>query len=466
MDKDFFMNDFEQLLRDKTDELKMYPSESVWTKVYNKLHPGRKWGVIGGSVLMLLFTASLLILRTNNTTVKKEPVKDIPAQPQLTENTREFMAAVNQNDRVSSTIVGNTPVTLTATDDYTLNSNLPAYSYSNNAFIPAQKNSTVLINSDNNSSVNLLSVNQLNNATAQTVYQEENRNKEQINNFTLTKSNSIIQNKEWGLMNHNVYRDAAAFTPFTKTAANTVKSSRFEYQFYFAPSSSYRVLYNDQTNTGLAYAYTSAIQGDVNKAVNHRPAFGFEVGNAVLYSLTSAIKLKAGLQLNYSRYNIRAYSTPYPELTTIRLMGSYNQPQQVLQVESSYKNYGAYYQATTLGSQNVALSVPIGVDVKMLGNNKIGWYVSGTFQPTYILNSRSYVISNDFKNYVQNDELFRKFTMNAGLETFLRFERRNGIGLQVGPQIRYQINSSYTQKYPISEHLVEYGLKVGITKKF
>lgn len=464
MDKDFFMNDFEQLLRDKTDELKMYPSESVWTKVYNKLHPGRKWGVIGGSVLMLLFTASVLILRTNNTTVKKEPVKDIPAQPQLTENTREFMAAVNQNDRVSSATVGNTPVTLTATDDYTLNNNLPLYNHPNNTFVPAQNNAPVSTNSEN-SSVSLLSANRLNNTTVQTAYPEIN-NKEQANNVTLTKSNSIIQSKEWALMNTNVYRDAATFTPATKTAATTAKPSRFEYQFYFAPSSSYRVLYNDQTNTGLAYAYTSAIQGDVNKAVNHRPAFGFEVGNAVLYSLTNAIKLKAGLQLNYSRYNIRAYSTPYPELTTIRLMGSYNQPQQVLQVESSYKNYGAYYQATTLGSQNVALSVPIGVDVKMLGNNKINWYVSGTFQPTYILNSRSYVISNDFKNYVQNDELFRKFTMNAGLETFLRFERRNGVGLQVGPQIRYQINSSYTQKYPISEHLVEYGLKVGITKKF
>ena len=114
----------------------------------------------------------------------------------------------------------------------------------------------------------------------------------------------------------------------------------------------------------------------------------------------------------------------------------------------------------------MAISVPLGVDIKMIGNKKVSWYVAGSFQPTYILNNKSYLITNDLKNYVNNSDLFRKITMNTGLESFLRFERNNGVALQIGPQIRYQLNSSYTTKYPISEHLIEYGLKVGITKKF
>ena len=34
----------------------------------------------------------------------------------------------------------------------------------------------------------------------------------------------------------------------------------------------------------------------------------------------------------------------------------------------------------------------------------------------------------------------------------------------VGPQFRYQMLSSYTDNYPIREHLVDYGLKVGLKK--
>lgn len=465
MDKDFYINDFERLLKDKTEEFKMYPSESVWTNIFNKLHPGRRWGIIGGSVLLLLFTASVLVLRTNNnTTAKKELAPGKNGQPELLQNKPQhtvdaYSANSNQTDDNSNTSLNNITI-----NDITLN-------HSNN---PGLDNRLSIIHSNSS-----LSANNLNNNPGIIAFNTKN----DFNNITLL--NPLEESNNYSLVDYspdlsyvasrinskatvpagiNVYVNANAYTKSIKKEA-LKRSSPFEWQLYFAPSVSYRALYNDDNSTNLAYAYNNYIPGDINKAVNHTPALGFELGNAFLYSISKTVKLKAGLQLNYSRYNIRAYSTPYPELTTIRLRGNFNQPQE-LTVSSSYKNYGTFYQATTIASQNVAISIPLGVDVKMLGNRKVSWYVSGSFQPTYILNNKAYLITNDLKNYVQNSELFRKFTMNTGIETFLRFERNNGIALQVGPQIRYQVNSSYTRKYPISEHLIEYGLKVGLTKKF
>jgi hypothetical protein len=35
---------------------------------------------------------------------------------------------------------------------------------------------------------------------------------------------------------------------------------------------------------------------------------------------------------------------------------------------------------------------------------------------------------------------------------------------QVGPQLRYQLMSSFVKEYPIREHLFEYGITIGVAK--
>lgn len=451
MDKDFYTNEFEQSLRELTEEYKMYPSESVWSNIFNKLHPGRRWGIIGGSMLVLLFTASVLVLRTANhsTAVKQKPAS--------TQN-KEHVSYTN-NDNTGEPLIKNN---IRHVNEHLKTNNAPdtrpAVIAVNIKQYEPEDIFDKLITAENIGNIKLPFTENFNTPGNSSDEKESSS----LQNFSLTKvagaskSNTIFQSP--------VYLEAL-FNPKTRATFNSSKKkSRFEWQLYFAPSVSYRKLFNDDNPASLAFAFSNFIPGDINKAVNHKPALGFELGNAVLFSLTKGIKIKAGVQLNYSRYNIKAYSTN-TELTTIRLRGDHNQLQE-LRVASSFKNYGIFYQSTTISSQNVAVSVPFGVDLKMLGYKNISWYVSGSLQPTYILNNKAYLITNDLKNYVRNPDLFRKFTMNSGIETFLRIERNNGVALQVGPQLRYQINSSYTTKYPIREHLVEYGVKVGITKRF
>src|SRR6185437_9641136 len=58
-ESNFYSDDFEQLIRDKTEQYKMYPSENVWKGVHNSLHTKRKWFIGSMSVLVtgILFMA-------------------------------------------------------------------------------------------------------------------------------------------------------------------------------------------------------------------------------------------------------------------------------------------------------------------------------------------------------------------------------------------------------------------------
>jgi hypothetical protein len=51
-ESNFYSDDFEQLIRGKTEQYKMYPSENVWKGVHNSLHTKRKWFI--GSMALLV----------------------------------------------------------------------------------------------------------------------------------------------------------------------------------------------------------------------------------------------------------------------------------------------------------------------------------------------------------------------------------------------------------------------------
>jgi hypothetical protein len=89
--------------------------------------------------------------------------------------------------------------------------------------------------------------------------------------------------------------------------------------------------------------------------------------------------------------------------------------------------------------------------------------VAGTIQPTYLLNKNSYLITTDYKNYMREPSLVRRWNVNGGLEAYVSYYTGT-VRWQVGPQFRYQLLSTYSRKYPIKEQLMEYGFKVGVSK--
>src|SRR5664279_2601811 len=66
MERRFSMNDFEQSLREHTDQFRMIPSKRVWHGIYNDLHPGKRWPSITMSLLLIFTLVVIGHLNTNN----------------------------------------------------------------------------------------------------------------------------------------------------------------------------------------------------------------------------------------------------------------------------------------------------------------------------------------------------------------------------------------------------------------
>lgn len=191
----------------------------------------------------------------------------------------------------------------------------------------------------------------------------------------------------------------------------------------------------------------------------HKPDIGLEAGFAAKYPLTKAIQVKAGLQFNVSRYDIKAYTYP-GEIATIALDAGSNSS---ISRETTYRTRSGN-KANWLQNLYYSASLPVGVEVKIVpGRNNANYFgIAATIQPTYIISDRTYLLSTDFKNYVKVPSLTRNWNMNTSFEAFMSY----GTGKtkwQIGPQIRYQIWSSFENKYPVKENLFDFGLKVGIT---
>ncbi len=50
-------------------------------------------------------------------------------------------------------------------------------------------------------------------------------------------------------------------------------------------------------------------------------------------------------------------------------------------------------------------------------------------------------------------------------ETFVSFKTPSGVDITVGPQVRYQLLSTYNKEYTYTEKLYNLGLKIGVIKK-
>src|SRR3954470_15716584 len=70
MEKKIYTDNFEQLLKEKSDQFRMYPSKRVWHSIYNDLHPGRKWPSIAMSMLLVISLLLIGSLNTNDNSVK------------------------------------------------------------------------------------------------------------------------------------------------------------------------------------------------------------------------------------------------------------------------------------------------------------------------------------------------------------------------------------------------------------
>jgi hypothetical protein len=574
-ESNFYSDEFEQLIREKTEQYKMYPSENVWKGVHNSLHTKRRWFIGSMAVLVggiLFFAGRELIapsphpvLAAKNMTAANTPVS--PSKPATTGPLRR---SVLTTDHTGTPVAGTTRhdipgTTAEAAEDQsykgvtiTLSNlvisqpdlseflshavHLPDHAPALAVITPkgvtigdagltriAEDGSTGLANPTNQATNQALRPGEgqsirageslatrtgTDNGTGRVIHgvAEAGRNGggETTDETAGLTGQSVVESLSakgvQAARNKKTGRDLARIKPggsslaangalsneaaaAGKATATTIaenadrqriywlhdyamytlpaseKQSRTFLQLTLSPTVNYRSLEGGDfsqakfiPNAPLALTHP----GDAQRYVDHSPALGFTVGGSLLYRVTRNLSIKGGLQFNFSRYKIKAYASK-PQQATIALSSYYGYIIDSLTSYTSIGNFGGRTQQT-INNDYYQLSAPVGFELRVLGNERLQFNIGATVQPSYLLNTNSYMLTSDYTGYTKQPSLLRRWNVSGALEAFLTYKVGN-VRLQAGPEFRYQLLSTYTSQYPINENLKGYGFKIGIVKE-
>jgi Outer membrane protein beta-barrel domain len=524
---EFYGDEFEQLLKEKADQFSMYPSKRVWHSIYNNLHPGRRWPSV---VISLVLISSLMLIgylntgqnsitsQINNGTISKDfnektdainSIQNISPKTQVTpySGTAEKPAhaynnafedvITNETDMYTYTVVkSNRPVYLhnlasltdvnastvtkppvdniTAENDngQEIVQSVDAYIKSSKIFTDVTVNNKKYKNdlsksADKNINTGLLNGENLPTADNLSSLPEstgDNTAKTDLSNLTKANTKEIaginnIADKNTQKSDEKAWIENYALQ--NKPAGKKWKG-RLGYQIYVTPAVNYRKL-----SSKTQYSATPFAEGDINKSISQKPGVGIEAGIGLNYAVAKKLQIKGGVQFNYTNYNINADETNHPILTNILL----NDPSSGLSYSSarvstiSNPNNSTALKPITLHNTTYQISIPVGFAYKLSSHNNVDWFAGATAQPSYVFGGNAHIISSDLKSYISEPSSIRTWNLNLGFETYMNF-KMGTCNLQVGPQVRYQVNSTYKKNVALVEKPYAVGLKLGLTKGF
>ena len=446
-----YEEEFEKQLKEKADQFKMYPSDKVWNEVYSSLHTRRRRFVAGMTVLIggiLILAGSQLIFPTKNSVSKIIAAKNNKAAKPaasgslqgLTTNSFALNAMDNSEDQhnADGALNSGLPFDLRSglssiqesrTDEMT--ESLPEKIQINNHVKPIQP-------SDLKVSVN---------AATPLIISELNKNE------SSTFANPIVNSVSADLIPEK-----------SVTQLTHIHNDKLSWELYIAPTLNTHYLYGLNYQTMAQSVQSAPIMvvhvANVNGFVDNTPVMGYDVGGNILYRISKNISLKAGLDFSFNRYYIKAYnSNPTQASVTLNsyqgyIADSLNNSNSGVSTDKNPQHYqNRYYQ----------LSLPVGVEMNVAGNGKLQLHVGATLQPSYLLNTDAYVLSNDYNSYEKDPQAFRRWNLIAGTEVYLSYAVGK-IRWEIGPQVRYQIFSTYKNSYPLQENMLNYGIRIGISK--
>jgi hypothetical protein len=410
---------FEELLSEKSDQYMMYPSDRVWKNIQKKIQPSQTRTILSASFLFFI-TASIAVFFNEQRVAEYE----IPSG-QLTYQMKE--------KKWESTLP---PV-----------------------WITNQKNKNPVVSAELESKgiKSVISYNQSQELPLELhPLQDPFEGPSNLGKEITFERFIHPKGKKLGLM-ESISTVLIKAKQISKAAT---------WQIYFTPTMGYRTLKEVSNNLNYSYnsyAYntTSLFARNIKDAVSHRPGIGFEFGAAMYYPLGKKISVKVGLQANYQHYQIDA-NRWIPEIATYGMnnLGFTSYP---INAISGYRNANSSTSNVTLQNERLMISMPMGFDYKVLGNKMLNFSVASTLQPTYVMNSSAYLLSTNLRNYAKAPNLNRRWNMHTGMEANVNFQK-GSFKWSIGPQFRYQLLNSFTDKYPIKENLYDFGIRLGVMK--
>jgi hypothetical protein len=473
---------FETFLQESVKSHRMYPSDQVWNQIRTDLHGNRSWPAltfISLFIISALVVATLLNNRSNHHQLPIIPVKNLVVVNGTTpssdlnpdEKNKSYLSSIAPDHITLTTIaaIQTAPVMDMEAPVKVVAGPAPMVSFERNtrplvsdwsSSILAERTPVLVqLEVDNTSGASIL----------QEVGAEENKADESI-----TSAAAALHALETAKGNTQQTTDEflQAF-PFTGNSPVKVKNSKIGFQFYLTPSVSFRRLTdaklkeiiqsgNTANTAANSLPISSSVPAGVNDIVRHRSSVGWELGFNVLYSITNRLQLTTGVQLNLRRYDIETFMSRTRDLTSLSLVN--NRGIETISFYSPYNNNNGY-RATTLHNDLYQVSAPVGIQWKVLEGKKWGLTAEASVQPTFSIQANTWLLSSDYKHYTEGNDLLRKWNINSAAGIQLTYATRSAT-LSVGPQVRYQHMPTYSNLYPIRENLVDYGIRMSITRAY
>lgn len=481
MESRFDMNDFERSLKDQVDRFFLIPSERVWKSIYNDLHPGSKWPSLTVGLVLVI---SLFWIGNShrNTVVENVPVKiekdnppkttaslyktnqqsqDQPGIPQSVSQVAEtgnttsipLTSSVLSNEDPGAELVTapssgidnmQQPLIMQPIiniPEYTVGIHLSTYPKS-------LMGMPVLSEVKTRKAEPLIAI---------------TREKESIkiiaggeNEFSI-ESNSKTRTTDTKITDNQPGPNKVSATQATASSAKKkTKKHKAEWTFFATPERSNVHFEGKNLNQSPSGIVTSPYS---THDMTTRSRYGFQVGTDVNYKLNKTVELTSGFHLNYSGYDIMA-ELAHPSLATVTFRNSKG--------ELFTKNYIAMYGNEGNGSlkitnYNMQFAIPVGLQWILFEKDNIKVSVVSTVEPFLVLGSKAYILSGDGKKFVNDPDLMRKINLNGNFSSVITFSSHN-VDWKIGPSIRYQFLSTYHNIYPVREHLINYGIRLGISK--
>jgi len=483
-----YNDELEDFLRQQADEQRMYPSDKLWRSIQLTLHGETKWPAL---TYISIFIIAALVVSTLLMKPEERLKKNVAVY--TTENTSGTASEAPLANRTDA--AQNSPVQHAYTDKITqltidaVNDKIYSeqHALSNNGHTVEKyyddKSSIALLQSK--SAINPAAI-VINAATApeaiihETAVASGKSNEAVVSpiNINTASKPASIYFSTLGLMDlSGLKRSNSSYSlgnidndgiwrSYPLLNVNDIilkKLSKFNFQFYVTPSISYRQLTDAKGRVARSYTaipLSANYKIDINNIVKHTPSDGAEVGFALGYQLNDRFTVKTGLQFNVRQYNIEAYPAALPPAPEV-LNGS--SPTDELAISAHYTQSNS--DPIILRNRYYEMAAPIGLDYKIFAGNSgaVTINVAATVQPTYTFDKEPFIITTDYKNYADGSSLMRNWNINSSVEAYVSYQI-GPLRWQIGPQFRYQYLPTYGGGYPIREHLLDYGLKLGFTK--
>ena len=484
-------DEFEQFLQDEVKQHRMYPSDHIWKNIRTQVHGYRAWPALTFISLFIITALTLSTLLNNHPDHHNLPalMEEMVAKKTAPTNTSNVAESIidETEEKNKQYFLQITPEQITAETfsdlkqdgtgagtlgNYNTNASANENSVVANHTIPVTDKATdkyYRFQTTPNTELTALS----NPALQLTANTNIETDEELKKNNAITLDNDAEQIEEVKAKQqkeaHTSVDEFLKDFSYIKNTPTARKNTKFGFQFYATPSTSYRRLSDEKVKDIIQPAAAAAQNlplsanntANVNEVVRHKPAMGLELGFGILYNISGKFKFKTGLQLNIRQYYIETFESRTNDLTSVALIN--RKGIETINFYSPYNN-NTGYRKTQLDNKVYQLSIPIGVVWDVVKGKHLGISAEGSVQPTFALNTNTYLLSTDYKHYTDGHDFIRKWNINTSAGFNITYQQ-GAYSYMIGPQIRYQHLPTYSNLYPVKEYLIDYGIRLGITRQ-